>query len=511
MCDYSPVAFSPIMSDDYVNFSPEKLSMQKNGLDYENYWVQASIGVSMVLGKGSLEGAKSITDCLMGTFARNGYFPRPEYRGLPFGWVSSMDAPVIAVLAQLVYEKTGEIKYQEFVSQLSEYMTKDVSEHGYIAQINKKSWLFEYADAATTQETGWFVLNGSLVGTLGTAMIASVTDNRELWKLVQEQTELYQEMMPEYWYADNSWCYYMLNEPTVNTPHYVIFEIRLFQALADVTGVDFYAKEAQRRIDVMKSSYQLYLYDADGGCQYVFLRGGMPHYYYTDIYDTELVFFAADGTVIKRDRMEGRDYANAWMTGEFPEEAVRVEWNVVPNALWSVNMGELNLVRMVTADAVPTAPLSISYTSDRDGIITDRTLLIRPDYSDELRAELEGLLSSPISISPQDIFAFELENLSEETLSANIVLYDSNSFGMGRYVQSLVPGKNLVTFALPGFQNYGKDTLQDLAFFILRIYTNEMTEAEAVVQVGNFYQLKNQLQLRNLTLSSNYQIKWGEG
>ena len=172
MCDYSPVAFSPIMRDDYVNFSPEKLSMQKNGLDYENYWVQASTGISMALGKGSLEDAKRITDCLMGTFARNGYFPRPEYRGLPFGWVSSMDAPVIAVLAQLVYEKTGESKYQEFVSQLSEYMTKGVSEHGYIAQINKKPWLFEYADAATTQETGWFVLNGSLVGTLGTAMIA---------------------------------------------------------------------------------------------------------------------------------------------------------------------------------------------------------------------------------------------------------------------------------------------------------------------------------------------------
>ena len=177
MHDYSETVYSPVMSDTKYNFSGTKLDLQENGLDYVNYWVQASIAITTLLNNGVTDDVRAVIDCLMGTFFRNGYFPRPPYQDFEYGWVSSMDTPVIAVLAQMMYEETNDTKYKDFVTQLSDYMTKNVSEHGYIAQIHGQPWLFEYADTNTTAETGEFVLNGSLLGTLCTAMVARVTGN----------------------------------------------------------------------------------------------------------------------------------------------------------------------------------------------------------------------------------------------------------------------------------------------------------------------------------------------
>lgn len=505
---YSETVFNPLRNDDYL--ADAKLSMQENGLDYTNYWVMAGTAINVLLNEGPTDDVRNIVQCLADTFDRYGYFPRPAYQQFEYGWVSSMDAPVIAVLAQMMYEKTGETQYQEFVQRLSDYMLTDVSQHGYVAKIKGNKWLFEYADANTTLKTGEFVLNGSLLGTLGTAMIASTTGNAKLWALVESQTALYEKMMPQYWYEDGSWCYYMLNPKRVNPPHYVLFEIRLFQALAEVTGKDFYQQEGQRRIDLLKDYYKLYVYEENGDRCYSFLRSGAPHYYYTDIYNTELIFLDEQGRELARDRAEGREAGDAWMHGSYPEGTTRVEWHVVPNVSWSVDMGDLSIEYLTPEQQNCPAPLPCSYSASADGSMAGTTLTIRPDLSEETRCNLMGKLSSAGRASPNQIYALELENLSEETFSTNIVLYDTARNVISRYLVTLIPGKNLLVFALPGFAEQGLTPLKNLASFNLRIYTMDMETEQAEIHVGNLYPFDNPVQFWTQHTTGEYKINWGE-
>lgn len=511
MHDYSEMVYSPILSETNDNVSGTMLDMQENGLDYVNYWVQTSVAITALRENGAVDGIREVLESLMGTFQRNGCFPRPVYRDFEYGWVSSMDAPAIAVLAQLMYEETGEDRYRDFVASLSEYMTKDVSEHGYIAQIHGQPWLFEYADTNTTAETGEFVLNGSLLGTLCTAMVARVTGNSELWALVEKQTALYEEMMPQYWYAEDAWCYYMLQPKTVDPPHYVIFEIRLFNALAEATGIDFYGQEAQRRIDLLKSNYRLNVFEQDDGTlQYLFFRGGAPHYYYTDIYDTELVFLDAQDNILQCDRMGDRTIETSCMTGLYPEETARVEWHIVPQVAWSVDMGDLNIDFLSNSQTQIPEPLSLTYTASADGYMEENRLQIHADRSEESRCNLTGTLVSTQTATPNAVYALELDNRSDETFTANIVVYNTDGYGVDRYLPQLLPGKNLVVFSLPGFVDYGSGTLQNISAFNLRLYTSANTK-DSEITVGKFYQFENTFQLQRMIAGSDYAINWGDG
>ena len=271
---YSDLVYNPLFREDYI--SESKTSMQENGIDYVNYWTMSSIGITSLLNDNvpNWKTLEETLNCLMDTFSRNGYFPRPAYGEYEYGWVSCMDAPIIALFAELMHERTGEEVYREFVDDLAEYMLKDVSKHGYVAEIDGEKWLFEYAYTETNEENGMFVLNGSLLGTLGTAMIARATENQDLLDLVESQTRLYQQMMPQFWYENGAWCYYALKNNVVNPPHYIIFEIRILQSLAEVTGVSFYQEEATRRIDLLKNYYKLHIYVENGEENYIFMRGG---------------------------------------------------------------------------------------------------------------------------------------------------------------------------------------------------------------------------------------------
>lgn len=111
--------------------------LQNNGKDYVNYYIAASNAISMIIeyreddnNKAYLEEAISVEKSLMETFKRNGCFPRPEYKDYKDGWVSSMDAPTIMVLTQMIYEITGEEQYQNFKNELKEYVLHDTSRGG---------------------------------------------------------------------------------------------------------------------------------------------------------------------------------------------------------------------------------------------------------------------------------------------------------------------------------------------------------------------------------------------
>ena len=110
--DYNDIVFMALASED--SFSELKLSIQDNGKDYYNYWAVSVTAITEIR-DGNIEKAIEIIDRNIDTFYHYGYFPRPAYKSLDYGWVSCMDAPVVGVASQMLYEITGDEKYEQFV------------------------------------------------------------------------------------------------------------------------------------------------------------------------------------------------------------------------------------------------------------------------------------------------------------------------------------------------------------------------------------------------------------
>ena len=200
--DYSDVVYTALMAED--SFTDSKLSMQDNGKDYYNYWAITVTAITAIR-EGDLDLATEIINRNMDTFYEYGYFPRPAFEKLDYGWVSCMDAPVVGVAAQMLYDITGEVKYKRFVRDVSEYILSDVSEHGFVTDINGSKWIFEYANTQTNKDNGEFVLNGSLLGTLTIEMLAQITEDERLQELVNSSIRSYQRYFSKYWYSDGEW------------------------------------------------------------------------------------------------------------------------------------------------------------------------------------------------------------------------------------------------------------------------------------------------------------------
>ena len=493
--DYSEVVLNPFMREPDDYYSESKLSIQDNGLDYTNYWIQTVIAITKMRYDYDYEYAKKIIDCEIDTFARYGYFPRPEYQDFQYGWVSSMDAPVIAVASLWLYEETQEEKYLVFTKTLSDYILQDVRNHGFVGTAKGKRWLYEYAGVNTTEEAAEFVLNGSLLGTLATAIIAKKTDNDDLNNLVEEQIENYKLHSDLYLYRGNSWCYYELNEKRVNQPHYVIYEIRLLDALYEVTGDSWFEKQASIRREALLSYYQGFVI----GEELFFLRAGAPHYYYIDVFDTVLQFEDKEGNILLTSTASGRSISDSIIRVKIPLGTDHINW-ISHTEYYDVYIGTIRASEMTPETMAST--IEFVAEASTDGSIDNKTICIKPSTG---KTNLICRINTPMVYEFDDVFVLELENLSGRDYSMNIILYDSEDRTIERYLPQLNPGKNSIQFSLPGFVEGDADLL-NVKYFYLRIYASG--EEKIQIKVGNLYKFDNSGEYMQYLMNTEYVPVW---
>ena len=116
--------------------------LQENGRDYVNYWKMASNAIHYA-NNDELSKADYIADNLMNTYYATQKFPRPEYKEYQEGWTSCMDAPVVAVLMEIMYEKTGDSKYNNYLYDILPMLTKKSKDGGYIIEKDHEKWMLE--------------------------------------------------------------------------------------------------------------------------------------------------------------------------------------------------------------------------------------------------------------------------------------------------------------------------------------------------------------------------------
>ena len=499
--------------------------LQENGLDYTHYMLWAGRSILDMYEKQMVtDEVRGILSCLMDTFLRHGYFPRPMQENLAYGWRSSMDAPTVAAALIMAYELTKEESYLESLDMLIPYMKAAVSENGYVILKNGHQWMLEYAWDNITEKDAKFVLNGSLYGASMAAFVAAYTKDGELRELVLDQIKAYQEATYMFENQERSWYYYAILPHTKNTAPKLYIEINAFNSLAILMQTPFFeskksaetaqwlkneAESRQKALGEMKKTYTYT--QEDGTLVYSFCRYSAPHPYMIDLKIPDLEFYDKDGKLIQTANFSS-DLPNSIseygvVSGLVSEDAVSVEYYHGLGAR-RAKIGMGSLVNLGADDIRTRTDLAYSTVfADDLREAADGLLSLDSMHSDAEWGAVLGTLDRPQPITTDDYFVIEVENMSELTMPCGIDLYDTQGTGTTRTLTALLPGKNLLIFNIAGFiEKFGP--LKDINNFRLRIYTNRIDDSNADIslRIGQFIKFDNTVSLHDYVSATEYRI-----
>lgn len=497
----------------FLTISPidEKPSdFQENGVDYASYLTQAISSFTFIYSEINFERALEILENIMGTFYREGYLPRPGYADYEYGWVSSMDAPLVAITSQLVYEQTGEQKYKDFVDDLVVYIQKDVSEKGFNITLESGNiWPLEYAYEGSTIENSMFVYNGSLFGSVAINILAKYPEYEEqLSPLVLSYTDAYKEMSADFYYPNSEWTNYMLNPLTINQNVKGIIELRALNALYLLTNDEFYLDEFKSRQGTFKETLKIYAEEIDDKTnKYYFLRASAPHPYYIDIYNNDVEFLDVNGNILQTDRHEGRKYENSLVANEIPKEAVSYKIYATVEDLWKILLCE-NTLEIVENSDLQKIDTDLINVDELDSILVENIVTLDKDLSELTYGEIWLDFQTPLDNDPSKFIAIEINNLSEYTISNTIYFYDSDSTGLSRYYPEILPGKNLILLNTLGFRrNTNELWLKDINKAKLRFITTSL-EDKSDIEINNIYVFNNSVEFADYMRTTEYRINF---
>jgi len=508
-------AFDTLIGDttfdvnDYAGF-------QDNNVDYINYWINASNAVGLLCNSyydhddEALDNAKIIVDNLMDTYYRYGYFPRPQYDKYEYGWVSSMDSPVILLATQMLYEITGEAKYKEYRDDLKELIIKNTKENGYIYNVDDEFWMFEYADKNTDPRTGYYVLNGSLVGYQALYMVAITVNDSDYLGLCENQLESYKKISGQYWYDNEEWSYYMLNPKKVNPPHYLLFEKKLFEALYTIQNNEFFNEEAIKRESALKGVLILYSTNENDERKFYLMRACAPHPYLLDIYQTEIEILDKDKNVIQTfyEKIYGTVGSEEFEKGMFMTGVLKDD--AIYYRVYSIS-GEYSDKYLVfeskikNIEKVNNEKLNVAIKYSGDFKESDGYLTLEKDISEDTKGNIIINLEKTVQKTLESYIGIEIEMIEGNNIPVSIVFYDESGNGIVRYYTPLINGKNLILLSYLGFVD--SHEIDNISRIMIRLHSSDLTDTEqCLINFEEVYSFDNAAEIHEYLSNSEYKI-----
>lgn len=454
-------------------------------------------------------------DRLMDQFYDCGYLPREPLSSVPGSgdYVTSMDAPLLAVTAELAYERGLGDRYHQYMEDLIPYIVSGTAEGGFVLKYSDEAWWpLEYAWKSVTEESAWFVSNGSFHGMVGIELLKAITKDPRLEELSEKALNAYREKADRFQYPDGSWCYYGLNyvdgKKIINTHEKLLIETRALKALYLLTEELFYQEELEWRAALLAGQLPVYIVEEEDGTNTVMLlRACAPHPYMVDIYPSTLEILNENGDILTTLEAGYRGVSNSCLMGKVPDGAAsyRLYGNI--NPIEKTLLVEQSVTHIRREDLV-TSPVSGTWTCGGDGVSIENGLLsIDADASEKLKAFTYFTPEEPVEYGPEAYWVVELDNPTEETFAMTAVLYDQNGTTMDRYLVSCQPGKNLQVINYLGFKDHEwpLDKVQTLS---LAFVTNQMESPQAQVQIGNVYVFRKTADVVNYLSQYEFTDYW---
>lgn len=416
-----------------------------------------------------------------------------QHDNLKPGWWSGMDMFFMPLVLVAVAEKTGNQNYLDLANQMLDLALTSPENGGSMwPDVGNGCWLSEYSWDGMKREDEYYVLNGHLFALTSLKILADKLASPKLQSAFECAT-VGTEKLADRFLKDAKWPRYMLHEPTINPPHYLLYEQLQFAGLHKLTGYPFFRQQELNRSEVFSRYYPVYLINGRDEPQVFFSSSGNPHPYNLDLFEIHLN--CSDGERNVSYRAEKQRGFLRWGFAFGPAPA-NPTCSVVSNYLdQTFELYRTNWFREVNSDdaAVTIAsPVHLSLDAvrgDDDWIKIDPSVRSSPDgqktyLDDEARIDLKF---PSRHFSDAAIISMEVE--TDAPLKMAVRLHDGD-MTVERY---LIPGsagiKQIFSFSKLGFE--GADDMAAIDGITLVVFTDKMTEA-AKLRLGRVSIAENQ-------------------
>lgn len=394
------------------------------------------------------------------------------YENLPANWWSSMDALFGPLVLYAGWQQFGIERYRDEAIKSAKRSLVPPPEGGVLWRSPKGCWLSEYAWGTMTEEQEFHVLNGHLYGLQALAMLAALTQDRELTEAYSCARDGTIARRSAFMNADHSWTLYQTTPPTINPTHYLLFETAQFRALELVTGDPAWRVDSDVRAQDFQQQYPLQLsQNADKSYTVRFSMVGAPHPYWTDTYPVT-VSCSVDGQE-KSSKSVGHYNQNlpfherffvSLQVDKIPQQCSVYVHPLPTGRTLAYTQTKFVVDTLTPPESVPVKPQA-SYNATPIAGTEDSVRIDPAGGQTEGRVELK--LDRPVSKA--DTIALIIRSDADHQLG--MLLYDKDGKSATREYNDIKAGKdNIVLLNRIGF-NRGDTLSDDLASLYLRIYT----------------------------------------
>ena len=455
-------------------------------------------------------------DMLMDQFYEYGYLPREPYG--PIGdYVTAMDAPLLAVTAELAYERGLGEMYRQYMEDLIPYIVSGTEEGGFVLKYGKtKWWPLEDAWATVTEEDAYFILNGSLFGMVYIEMLKNLTGDPLLVELSEKTLNAYREKADGFIYPDGTWCYYSLNSSdgtrTINQIKKSGIEIDALRSLYLLTEEPFYNEQLEIRIQLMANLLPVYIVRDGGTNTAMFLRACAPHPYLANPFSFNLVeFLDAGGNVVASADVETVEVSDAYTMMEVPDGVTSYrlyryggiyQGEPVNKRLWAEAP-----VKYIEKSELVTAPAPGDWGCSHDSVsLEGGKLLLNPGASESPYGRATYYLNEGQPYTTESYWLVEINNPTEESLPMRAILYDVNGTALTRTLLSCEPGKNILLYSPLGFKDH--DWPLDGASELSLVIVTDGLDGPVELELGDFYYFHKTADVVNYLSQYKYLDFW---
>jgi hypothetical protein len=438
------------------------------------------------------------------------------------GWYSGMANSAIALAFLAGYEIFGEEKYRNLAEKAINGVVEPVERGGCTIPMGPDTyWFEEYVCDGMKKENAGFVLNGFLFSLETVKIFADVTGNPYYASRYRSGLESLKNIHENYYYPKKDWTYYALNPKIIESPHYAIYDLILFNALYRLTNDNFFLNEINVRKDIMAKNYPLDIcVDDNNQFRYVFSAIGLPHPYWVDIYPIELNFLNIKNQIVKKEKLEcPRNLAiptkdRVFIFNKLDNEIVNYE---IYSTYEKDNFQWAKLPITKNKKKCKTDPRRLNYDFvcgyDAKRVENSNLITIDPSYMNkpddpEHYSNNQGTVTlvpaNSIDRRKYKYFGLMLQP-QKDIKSIKISIFDSQGGGTNRYYEPLKAGaKNLLLLQWLGFKNV-EELNDNISQIILIIYTKEYQSDEKFsIKMEDLLLFEDNIELYNYFINNSF-------
>jgi hypothetical protein len=410
---------------------------------------------------------------------------------LQVGWWSGMDMFFAPIVLLDIAEHVGGTDYKSIVRSLIKTAIQSPEVGGSIwPDDGDGCWISEYSWPGMTRAEEYYVLNGHLFALTALKLLSDKLNDDGLRKLFDCAVKGTKSRAGIF--TKSKWPLYMLNAPTIDPPHYLLYEAIQFSDLSALTKDPFFSQQALLRKDIIAKYYPVYRVNTSTGIDMFFSSSGAPHPYNLDLFETTLKCDDQESSTARKRgflraafiRLHGIIPTQCSVTSHYMDHSFEMF-----KATWFRDVTDDDRSTIIAAHGVA----SLDAVNVNDGWIKiDPTIKSSPP-GDSSYIDVEGRVDFRFPERPlNDASHLTFEVETDATIKMGIRLFSGDKM-IQRYILKLSGGqKHLVALSKVGFDN--SDDFNSVDRIMLYVLTDKMKDV-AHIRVSNIAISANQYEM----------------